>query len=111
MYRTRFPCRAGLAAAFLVAALVVVTPPAASAGPAAPNALQVITQLQRQGDKVIVHRTGGKPLQMCSVTSVREGKSEYWWTSSRVADPSPKKRANGVGSQLMYRTMDVDVQC
>ncbi|NGX08824.1 hypothetical protein UI24_16285 [Mycobacteroides franklinii] len=85
--------------------------PAAWAGPGTPNALQVITMLQRQGDKVIVHRVGDKPLHMCTVTSIREGKSEYWWTHPRVADPNPAKRANGVGTQLLYRTMYVDVQC
>lgn len=111
MYRNIFPCRSILAAAILVAGPAVSTSAAASAGPASPDALQVITQLQRQGDKVVVQRTGNKTLQMCTVTSVREGESQYWWTQPRIADPNRAKRANGVGTQLIYRTVYVDVQC
>ncbi|WP_286142115.1 MULTISPECIES: hypothetical protein [unclassified Mycobacterium] len=96
---------------FLAAALAVAASPAASAGPSPANALQVITQLQRQGAKVVVLRTGDKPLQACTVTAVREGKSEYWWTHPRIADPNRARRANGVGTQLIYRTVYVDVQC
>lgn len=113
MHNNRFLHRA---AALMVAVLAGATlglsgAAPAWAGPAAPNALQVIMALQRQGDKVIVNRTGDKPLQMCTVTSVREGKSEYWWTHPQVVDPNRAKRANGVGTQLLYRTMYVDVQC
>ncbi|MFA4083922.1 hypothetical protein [Mycobacteroides salmoniphilum] len=111
MHRKYFPSRSIAAATFLAAALAVATPTAASAGPAPVSALQVIAQLQRQGDKVIVLRAGDKPLQACTVTAVREGKSEYWWTSPRIVDPSRAKRANGVGTQLMYRTVYVDIQC
>lgn len=111
MCRKQFPCLRALVAAALVSPLFVVASPAASAGPAGPDALQVISQLQRQGDRVVVHRTGDGPLQLCVVTSVREGKSAYWWTSPRTADPNPRKRANGVGTQLIYRTVDVDVRC
>ncbi len=50
------------AAAAAVAAATLAAAGPAWAGPAAPNALQVILALQRQGDKVIVNRTGGKPL-------------------------------------------------
>lgn len=99
---------------FATAALAAPIPAAAtaSAGPAGgPDALQVITMLQRQGDKVIVKRDGNKPLQQCTVTSVREGKSEYWWTHPHIADPRPARRASGVGTQLIYRTMYVDIQC
>ncbi|WP_239001838.1 MULTISPECIES: hypothetical protein [unclassified Mycobacteroides] len=95
----------------LAAMLMLATPAVAAAGPAGANALQVIMQLRRQGDKVIVNRKGDKPLQMCVVTSVREGKSEYWWTHPRIADPAPAKRNSGVGTQLLYRTVYVDVQC
>lgn len=111
MHRKHFPSRSIMAATFLATTLAVSTSPAASAGPASPDALQVITQLQRQGDKVVVQRTGDKPLQMCTVTSVRDGESQYWWTRPRIADPNRAKRANGVGPQLMYRTVYVDVQC
>ncbi|BAX97365.1 hypothetical protein MSTE_02050 [Mycobacteroides stephanolepidis] len=111
MYRNIFPYRSIVAATILVTGLGVATSPAASAGPASPDALQVITQLQRQGDTVVVQRTGDKPLQMCAVTSVREGASQYWWTRPRIADPNRAKRANGMGTQLMYRTAYVDVQC
>ena len=65
--------RIAATAALGVAALAIAVAPAASAGPAAgPDALEVILALQRQGDKVIVNRTGDKPLQMCTVTSVRQ---------------------------------------
>lgn len=113
MHNNRFLHRTATAAtATLAAAALGLTAAApASAGPAAPNALQVILALQRQGDKVIVNRTGSKPLQMCTVTSVREGTSQYWWTHPRVVDPNPNKRVYGVGTQLLYRTMYVDVQC
>ncbi|TDZ81876.1 hypothetical protein [Mycobacteroides salmoniphilum] len=111
MHRKHFPSPSIVAATFLATTLAVSTSPVASAGPASADALQVITQLQRQGDKVIVERTGDKPLQMCTVTSVREGESQYWWTQPHVADPNRAKRANGVGPQLMYRTVYVDIQC
>ncbi|MGH3725739.1 MAG: hypothetical protein ACRDUS_16640 [Mycobacterium sp.] len=111
MRNNHFHRRAVAAAISLPVALIVATSPVASAGPAAANALQVIMQLQRQGDKVVVNRTGGKPLQMCTVTSVREGKSAYWWAYPRVADPNRARRANGVGAKLLYRTVYVDVQC
>ncbi len=111
MHRKQFPFRSIAATTLLATALAVAPPPVASAGPASPDALQVITQLQRQGDKVVVQRTGDKPLQACTVTSVREGESQYWWTRPRIADPNRAKRANGVGPQLMYRTVYVDVQC
>ncbi|SKT63701.1 Uncharacterised protein [Mycobacteroides abscessus subsp. abscessus] len=45
------------------------------------------------------------------MTSVRQGRAEYWWTHPQVVDPNRAKRANGVGTQLLYRTMYVDVQC
>lgn len=113
MRNNRFLHRAATAAtATLAAAALGLTAAApAWAGPAAPNALQVIMALQRQGDKVIVNRSGSKPLQMCTVTSAREGTSQYWWTHPRVVDPNPNKRVYGVGTQLLYRTMYVDVQC
>lgn len=113
MRNNRLLCRAAVpVAAVLAAATLGLTGTApAWAGPAAPNALQVILALQRQGDKVIVNRTGSKPLQMCTVTSIREGQAQYWWTHPQVVDPNRAKRANGVGTQLLYRTMYVDVQC
>lgn len=113
MHNNRFIHRttAAATAALAAAALGLSGAATAGAGPASPNALQVITMLQRQGDKVIVNRTGDKPLQMCTVTSVREGQAQYWWTHPRVASPNRALRANGVGTQLLYRTMYVDVQC
>lgn len=111
MGNKRFLRRTGTAVVAAVAAATVVGAGSAWAGPAAPNALQVIMALQRQGDKVIVNRRGGKPLQLCTVTSVRQGRAEYWWTHPQVVDPNRAKRANGVGTQLLYRTMYVDVQC
>lgn len=100
-----------VAAALITAAAGLAGAAPAGAGPATPNALQIIGMLQRQGDKVIVHRVGDKPLQMCTVTSIREGQAQYWWTHPNVADPNKAKRANGVGTQLLYRTMYVEVQC
>ncbi|ORA60872.1 MULTISPECIES: hypothetical protein [Mycobacteriaceae] len=116
MHNKRFHRRAGIAtaaAAIFVAASALGLSGAAlaQAGPGSPDALQVILMLQRQGDKVIVNRTGNKPLHMCTVTSVREGTSEYWWTHPQVVGPNRATRAHGVGTQLLYRTMYVDVQC
>ncbi|ALR11576.1 hypothetical protein BST43_04855 [Mycobacteroides saopaulense] len=111
MPNNRFRRRVVIAVASLVAVPIVTASPLASAGPASTNALQLIMLLQRQGDQVIVHRAGDKPLQMCTVISVREGRSEYWWTHPRMVDPSPARRANGRGSQLLYRTVYIDVRC
>ncbi|CPZ98749.1 Hypothetical protein ERS075656_04131 [Mycobacteroides abscessus] len=95
-----------------VGGIGVRTGPAASAGPAATDsALEEILRLQRQGDQVIVHRRGDKPLQMCVVTAIRQRSAQYVWTRPRIIDPRPGKRPTGVGVQLIIRTLDVDVQC
>lgn len=111
MYRNRFLHRAVTAAALAAAPLGLVSPAPAFAGPQEPNALQVIMALQRQGDKVIVNRTGSKPLQMCTVTSIREINAQYWWTRTQVLDPRPAKRPSAVGPQLIIRTVRVDIRC
>lgn len=109
--------RAGATAAIAFTALALAASvfgpaPAASAGPAATDsALEEILRLQRQGDQVIVHRRGDKPLQMCVVTAIRQRSAQYVWTRPRIIDPRPGKRPTGVGVQLIIRTLDVDVQC
>ncbi|NGX06066.1 hypothetical protein [Mycobacteroides franklinii] len=101
----------GAAAALGAAALAVAAAPIAPAGPVGPDALQVIAMLERQGDTVIVSRTGNKPLQMCTVTSVREIDAQYWWTRPQVRNPRPARRPSGVGPQLIIRTMRVEIRC
>ncbi|WP_078294654.1 hypothetical protein [Mycobacterium sp. D16R24] len=99
-------------AALGVAALAMAAAPAASAGPAAgPNALEVILALQRQGDKVIIDRSGNRPLQMCTVTSVRQIDAQYWWSRPHVSSPKSAIRPNAVGTQLIERTMYVTIRC
>ncbi|ALM18970.1 hypothetical protein [Mycobacteroides abscessus] len=106
--RTRFTAAALIGAA----ALAITASPTALAGPTGtPNALEVIAMLERQGDTVIVSRTGNKPLQMCTVTSVREIQAQYWWTRPRVQNPKPTRRPNAVGTQLIIRTMRVEIRC
>lgn len=104
--------RSAIGAAILAVLAISTTTPIAAAGPKdGPNALQVITSLQRQGDVVVVKRTGSKPLQYCVVTSIHKGKSEYWWTRPRLIDPNPAKRPPAIGSVLMTRTVYVDIRC
>ncbi len=96
------------------AAAVIAAVPTASAGPAQdPNALEVITALQRQGDKVIISRTGNKPLQYCAVTSVREISAAYWWTRPHVRGPVTRA-GTGTGAvvaPLIERTFRVEIRC
>ncbi|EUA46551.1 MULTISPECIES: hypothetical protein [Mycobacteroides] len=113
MQNNSFLHHIGIRAAVTIgaAALAVAASPTAPAEPVRPDALQVIAMLQRQGDKVIVHRTGNKPLQMCTMTSIREIDAQYWWTRPQVRDPQPARRPNGIGPQLIIRTMRVEIRC
>ncbi|PVA72280.1 hypothetical protein D2E64_11475 [Mycobacteroides abscessus] len=99
-------------AALGAAALAIAAAPAASAGPAeGPNALEVILQLQRQGDKVIIDRSGNKPLQMCTVTSIRQIDAQYWWSRPHLSSPKSAIRPNAQGTQLIERTIYVTIRC
>ncbi|MGC7313268.1 hypothetical protein RBA04_22630 [Mycobacteroides abscessus subsp. massiliense] len=95
-----------------VAALAVAAAPVASAGPTQdPNALEVILQLQRQGDKIIIDRSGNKPLQMCTVTSIRQIDAQYWWSRPHLSSPKSAIRPNAQGTQLIERTIYVAIRC
>jgi hypothetical protein len=80
-----------------------------AAANAAPSGLQsaerVVTQLQAQGNTVVVNRTGSQPLSLCTVTGVRRGQ-----TYSRFDSGYPGA-GNDPMSQIISMTVFVDARC
>lgn len=114
MHNNCSPRRTRIAAAAIAGAAVaaIAAAPTASAGPAQdPNALEVITAMQRQRDKVIISRTGNKPLQYCAVTSVREISAAYWWTRPHVRGPATRFDTGAIVAPLIERTFHVEIRC
>ncbi|MDV3129153.1 hypothetical protein M1247_29910 [Mycobacterium sp. 21AC1] len=91
----------------LFAAGTVLTAPAAAA-PSRESASQTISQLQSEGYRVIVSKVGSGPIDDCTVSAVRQGRS--------VTGPQPPPVANGItmmgpGQVLQYTTVYVDLDC
>ena len=75
-------------AAGLSAAVLGLAAPAVAAPTAGDNAQQTISQLEAQGNRVIVNRQSGAPLSDASIVSVRPGPEikEYVSVDGRQGD-------------------------
>ena len=76
------------AAAGLSAAVLGLAAPAVAAPTAGDNAKETISQLEAQGNRVIVNRQSGAPLTDASIVSVRPGPEikEYVSVNGRQGD-------------------------
>ncbi|MFA4083923.1 hypothetical protein [Mycobacteroides salmoniphilum] len=95
----------GIAAAAILAALRAA--PAAQAGPGAlGDAQQVIDGLKVQGNKVIVTKSGNKPLSQCVATRVRKDLDVFGnpRTYPNISS-GPTRRI------WLYSVYHVDIQC
>ncbi|BAX97366.1 hypothetical protein MSTE_02051 [Mycobacteroides stephanolepidis] len=94
-----------LVGAALVAALLAA--PVAQAGPGAlGDAQQVIDGLKAQGDKVIVTKTGNKPLSHCVATRVRKDLDIFG--NPRIY---PNISSGPTRRVWLYSVYHVDIQC
>ena len=73
------------AAAGFAAAVLGLAAPAFAAPSGADDAAQTISQLESQGNRVVVNRLSGAPLADASVVAVRPGADihEYTWDAQR----------------------------
>lgn len=94
-----------LAAATVTAGLLLA--PVAAAGPGSlGDADDVINSLKAQGNKVIVTKTGNKPLSQCVATRVRKDLDVYG--NPRIypnISSGPRQRV------WLYSVYHVDIQC
>lgn len=96
-------------AAATAAALLLA--PTAQAGPGSMgDADDVINSLKAQGNKVIVTKTGNKPLSQCVATRVRKDLDVYGPTLSTNC---PNCNGSSRRSQVarLYSIYHVDIQC
>lgn len=97
--------RLTLIAAALVAGLLAA--PVAQAGPGAlGDAEQVIDGLRAQGNKVIVTKTGNKPLSRCVATRVRKDLDVFG--NPRIY---PNISSGPTRRVWLYSVYHVDIQC
>ncbi|NGX08682.1 hypothetical protein [Mycobacteroides franklinii] len=109
IFRARVATRT-LAAAAAVAATLLLAP-AAHAGPdALGDAEEVINSLKNQGHKVIVTKTGSKPLSECVVTGVRKDLDVYGATQGTNC-PNCNGSARRNQTVRLYSIYHVEIQC
>ena len=97
----RIGFRTALAGA-AAAAVISPTAPAQSAPTGPGNAEQTISQLQRQGYKVVVNHIGSTPLNRATVVSIRQGQ-----TYSRTDSGNP---GDNFQTSVVNKTVYVDVK-
>ncbi|ORA60868.1 MULTISPECIES: hypothetical protein [Mycobacteriaceae] len=89
------------------AAAALLLAPAAQAGPGdLGNADDVINSLKAQGNKVIVTKTGNKPLSQCVATRVRKDLDVYG--NPRIY---PNISSGPTRRMWLYSVYHVDIQC
>lgn len=100
-----------VAASAVTAAVTVLLAPAAHAGPGGlGDADDVINSLKAQGNKVIVTKTGNKPMPQCVATRVRKDLDVYGGTpSTNCPNCNGASRRNQV--VRLYSVYHVDIQC
>lgn len=100
-----------VAASAVTAAVTVLLAPAAYAGPGGlGDADDVVNSLKAQGNKVIVTKTGNKPLPQCVATRVRKDLDVYGGTpSTNCPNCNGASRRNQV--VRLYSVYHVDIQC
>ncbi|NGX06096.1 hypothetical protein [Mycobacteroides franklinii] len=99
--------RGRVAAWTLAAAAALLLAPAAQAGPGdLGNADDVINSLKAQGNKVIVTKTGNKPLPQCVATRVRKDLDVYG--NPRIY---PNISSGPTRRMWLYSVYHVDIQC
>ncbi|OHT86516.1 hypothetical protein [Mycobacteroides saopaulense] len=102
-FRRRVP---GSALAATAAATLLVAP-IAHAGPGAlGDAEQVVERLKAQGNKVIVTKTGNKPLSQCVATRVRKDLDVYG--NPRIY---PNISSGPTRRVWLYSVYHVDIRC
>lgn len=108
IFRGRLP---GLTLAAAAIAATLLTAPAAQAGPGGlGNADDVINNLKAQGNKIIVTKTGNKPLSDCVATRIRKDLDVYGPTATtNCPNCNGSSRRNQV--VRLYSVYHVDVQC
>lgn len=107
---SRGPRPAWMLAATAIAASLLIAP-LAQAGPGGlGDADDVINNLKAQGDKVIVTKTGNKPLSGCVATRIRKDLDVYGPT---LATNCPNCNGSSRRNQVvrLYSVYHVDVQC
>lgn len=108
IFRGRLP---GLTLAATAIAATLLTAPVALAGPGGlGDADDVINSIKSQGDKVIVTKTGNKPLSQCVAIRVRKDLDVYGPTrATNCPNCNGSSRRNQVVK--LYSVYHVDVQC
>ncbi|AMT69435.1 MULTISPECIES: hypothetical protein [Mycobacteriaceae] len=100
----------GRAVAWTLAATAAATllmAPAAQAGPGSlGDADDVINSLKAQGNKVIITKTGNKPLSQCVATRIRKDLDVYG--NPRIY---PNISSGPTRRTWLYSVYHVDVQC
>ncbi len=99
---------ASLAGCALTAAALGLAGPT-SAAPTGPSAVeQTVGQLKSQGYNVVLHRTGNKPLDQCTIGAVRPGQ-----TRTRTDHGVPRNTESGkaLTTTITGQTVHVDAQC
>lgn len=94
-----------LAQAALACAVALLAAPAPHAGaaPSGPsNVEEIIGNLQSQGYKVIVNKTGSAPLERCTLRAVRPGRN--------ITEYGKDVRERTV-ERIVSKTIYVDVSC
>jgi hypothetical protein len=81
---------------------VALAAPPTTAAPTGPSAPAVIDRLQNQGYTVIVNRTGGLPMESCSVRSVRPGQTHQTVDS---------RGGGSLATTVISDTVFVDLAC
>jgi hypothetical protein len=79
---------------------------AAPMGPS--NVSQTVENLEAQGFKVIVNKTGSSPLEQCAVSAVRPGQT---YTRMESEIPGPSDRGVGIVTTVTGKTVYLDVAC
>jgi hypothetical protein len=100
---------ASVAAAGLSAAVLGLAAPAIAAPTAPDNAQQTISQLEAQGNRVIVNRQSGATLSDASVVSVRPGPEIRDWVTVQGRQGDDRNHTDRV-LQTVGRVYYVDVK-
>jgi hypothetical protein len=96
-------------AAGAIAAAALGFAAAANAAPMGPNNVsQTVENLEAQGFKVIVNKTGSAPLEQCAVNAVRPG---HTYTRMESEIPGPSDRGVGIVTTVTGKTVYLDVAC
>jgi len=100
---------ASVAAAGLSAAVLGLAAPAIAAPTAPDNAQQTISQLEAQGNRVVVNRQSGATLSDASVVSVRPGPEIRDWVTVEGRQGDDRNHTDRV-LQTVGRVYYVDVK-